>query len=75
MFYCKFCGCYLGLSLQYYCDFCANLRRVVLVYKKPIINELFRKNLIGVKLGETETSEKDKRKKDIDEIDLKKIEF
>lgn len=40
--FCKFCNEYLGiLSLAYFCDFCSQLRRAVLLLKKDAINQLF----------------------------------
>ena len=40
----------MGVTLDYYCDFCSNLRRVLLIYKKPIIDNLFNNGLLGVTL-------------------------
>jgi glutaredoxin len=44
--YCKFCGEYLGLlSLEYFCPFCSNLRRVLLLYGKENMNTILTDSL------------------------------
>jgi hypothetical protein len=48
MVYCSFCGTYNGLfSFCSYCSFCSNLRRVVLLYGRDIVDEVLNKVLLG----------------------------
>jgi hypothetical protein len=54
--YCKFCGCYTSFfSLSYFCDFCSNLRRAILLYGHNIINDAL-VNEIGLSLIKTSDS-------------------
>ncbi len=65
MVYCSFCGTYNGLfSFCSYCSFCSNLRRVVLLYGRDIVDEVLNKVLLGgVSLDkDAEKKEKDKEK-------------
>tara|TARA_Y100000310_G_C20550156_1_gene747660 strand:+ start:594 stop:965 length:372 start_codon:yes stop_codon:yes gene_type:complete len=51
MVFCSFCGEYINLlTLSSYCDFCANLRRVCLIYEKSVISDVFKDNLLGVSI-------------------------
>ncbi len=68
---CSFCGTYNGLfSFCSYCSFCSDLRRVVLLYGRDIVDEVLNKVLLGgVSLDkdavkkEQERKRKKKRKK------------
>lgn len=65
--YCKFCNEYLGIfNLNYFCEFCSNLRRVLLVYGHKEIDEVLNDNLLGVSINKnikTEpTNEKEETK-------------
>lgn len=51
MSYCKFCNAYIGFfNLNYYCLFCSNLRRVVLLYGHDTIDLLLHNELLGVSI-------------------------
>lgn len=52
MTWCKYCGEYIGLfSLSYFCNFCSQLRRALLLLKKECINDLF-EQYAGISLME-----------------------
>ena len=59
--YCSFCKSYISVLSLYgsYCSYCNNLRRVVLLYKKPLINTILQRHLVGINLFEdNENTEK-----------------
>ena len=59
--YCSFCKSYISALSLYgaFCDYCNNLRRVVLLYKKPMINTILQKHLVGINLfSDNENTEK-----------------
>lgn len=64
--YCKFCQSYLGIfNLNYYCEFCSNLRRTLLLYGKDELNQTF-KNEYGVSLKrDIENKDKEKEYKQV----------
>lgn len=69
--YCKFCGSYISLfSLSYFCDFCSNLRRAILLYGQDVINEALI-NEIGLSIIKSSESLDEKIIKD-DEGKIKK---
>jgi hypothetical protein len=62
--YCKFCGSYIGIfNLSYFCDFCSNLRRVVLLYGSEFINDLFLTEL-GLNITKITPKENEKEKEE-----------
>jgi hypothetical protein len=65
--YCKFCNEYLGIfNLNYFCEFCSNLRRVLLVYGHKEIDEVLNDNLLGVSINKkTEPKEEKEEKEEI----------
>jgi hypothetical protein len=72
MVYCSFCSKFIGLfTIQSYCNFCSNLRRIVLIYKETKINDVLRDNLIGVDIVDivdmppVENLEKSQEEKDV----------
>jgi hypothetical protein len=52
--HCHFCSEYIGLLSIYgsLCDYCSGLRRLILLYKKPLINQILMKHLNGINLLE-----------------------
>jgi len=52
--HCHFCSEYIGLLSIYgsYCEYCKNLRRVLLLYSKPLINTILGKHLSNINLLE-----------------------
>ena len=52
--HCHFCGEYIWLLSLYgsYCEYCKNLRRVLLLYSKPLINTILGKHLSNINLLE-----------------------
>lgn len=69
--YCKFCGSYISLfSLSYFCDFCSNLRRAILLYGHDVINDAL-VNEIGLSIIKSSESSDEKIIKD-DEFKIKK---
>ena len=59
--YCYFCKEYISALSLYgsLCDYCSNLRRCVLLYKKPLINTILQRHLVGINLFEdNENTEK-----------------
>lgn len=52
--HCHFCSEYIGLLSIYgsYCEYCKNLRRVLLLYSKGLINTILGKHLSNINLLE-----------------------
>lgn len=56
--YCQFCGIYNGIfNLNYFCNFCSNLRRVVLLYGFDKVDEALNKELLRVSLNKDNIKE------------------
>ncbi len=61
MLYCNFCGAYTGLfNCSHYCSFCSNLRRVVMIYGKDIVDGVVKKQLLGVSIVKEDNKEEGK---------------
>ena len=76
MVYCSFCGTYNGLfSFCSYCSFCSNLRRVVLLYGRDIVDEVLNKVLLGgVSLDKDAVKKEQEKEKEQDEKEEKEEE-
>lgn len=74
---CNFCNDYIGLNkiLYSYCEFCSNLRRVLLLYGKSHLDTVLKNQLLGISIVDKAENEKVlKMVMQTDSTDNKKID-
>jgi hypothetical protein len=73
--YCKFCGDYISIfNLQYFCECCSELRRLLLLIGKNNFLEHNKKYYIHMEIKENEEKIEEKNKEKNEEKNEEKIE-